>query len=85
MTNATVYRCAHPGCRRLCVGWLCERHRGEAVPEHQRDRENAPEGDLARRGGHTPSGGVAGSEVNHADTVPPRFFSHVTFALKEDY
>jgi hypothetical protein len=26
----TVYRCAAPGCRRLCVGWLCQLHRKEA-------------------------------------------------------
>lgn len=26
-TQTIVYRCVHPGCRRLCVGWLCQRHR----------------------------------------------------------
>lgn len=26
----TAYRCAQPGCTRLCVGWLCRLHEGAA-------------------------------------------------------
>lgn len=27
MDKALIYRCAHPNCNRLCVGWLCNTHR----------------------------------------------------------
>ena len=28
--QAATYRCQHPGCKRLCIGWLCAEHRKEA-------------------------------------------------------
>jgi hypothetical protein len=26
MTQAQTYQCRSPGCKRLCVGWLCRVH-----------------------------------------------------------
>lgn len=30
MDAALIYRCAQAGCKRLCVGWLCNLHRQKA-------------------------------------------------------
>ena len=29
MSHAQIYKCHAPGCKRLCMGWLCTIHRKE--------------------------------------------------------
>jgi hypothetical protein len=71
MTSSTVHRCAHPDCRRLCIGWLCRPHSAqqpEVAPEHHPHAERRGCVDLASPG-HAAGAIPPGAACSTSDEV----------------